>query len=142
MRRLIVALAPLALLAALATAAPAGAASDLEGLVTFQSPSKNVGCVMTTAFARCDIRTRDWKPPKKPESCDLDWGQGVNIDATGKGVFICAGDTTLGQGKKLAYGKSITRGRFTCKSLATGMRCVNTRNKHGYLLSRRKVSRF
>jgi Family of unknown function (DUF6636) len=142
MGRLIATLVPLGLVTALAVAAPAGAASDLDGLVTFQSPSKNVGCVMTKTFVRCDIRTRDWKPPKKPESCDLDWGQGLNIDATGKGVFICAGDTTLGQGKKLAYGKSKTRGRFTCKSLTTGMRCTNTRNKHGFQLSRQKYRRF
>jgi hypothetical protein len=142
MGRTIAALVAVTTLMALGVAGPAGAASDLDGLVTFQSPSKNVGCVMTKTFARCDIRTRDWKPPKKPESCDLDWGQGVNIDATGKGVFICAGDTTLGQGKKLAYGKSKTRGRFTCKSLKTGMRCTNTRNKHGFQLSRQKVSRF
>lgn len=142
MGRLTAVLTPLTLLAALVLAPSAGAASDLDGLVTFQSPSKNVGCVMTTTFARCDIRKRDWKPPKKPESCDLDFGQGLNIDATGKGVFICAGDTVLGQGKKLAYGKSKTRGRFTCKSLKTGMRCTNTRNKHGFQLSRQKVSRF
>jgi hypothetical protein len=142
MGRLIAVLTPLTLLAALALAPSAGAASDLDGLVTFQSPSKNVGCVMTKTFARCDIRNRDWKPPKKPSSCDLDWGQGVNIDATGKGVFICAGDTALGQGKKLAYGKSKTRGRFTCKSLKAGMRCTNTRNKHGFQLSRQRYRFF
>jgi hypothetical protein len=142
MGRIVAVLTPLTLFAALALAPSASGASDLDGLVTFQSPSKNVGCVMTTTFARCDIRRHDWKPPKKPASCDLDFGQGLNIDATGKGVFICAGDTVLGQGKKLAYGKSKTRGRFTCKSLKTGMRCTNTRNKHGFQLSRQKVSRF
>jgi hypothetical protein len=142
MGRLIAVFMPLALLAGLVVAAPAGAASGLEGLVTFQSPTKNVGCVMTKTFARCDIRKRVWKAPKKPEACDLDWGQALNIDATGTGVFLCAGDTALGQGKKLAYGKSMTRGRFTCKSLGSGMKCTNTRNHHGFKLSFRRYRLF
>jgi hypothetical protein len=142
MTRLIAAPVALAVLAALAFAAPAGASSDLEGLVTFQSPTKNVGCVMTKTFARCDVRKRVWKAPKKPEACDLDWGQALNIDATGTGVFLCAGDTALGQGKKLAYGKSKTRGRFTCKSLGSGMRCTNTRNHHGFTVSFRRYRLF
>jgi hypothetical protein len=118
------------------------AASPLSDLVTFQSPSKNVGCALDKAFARCDVRKRDFTIPKKPSDCRLDWGQGLSIDVTGRGQFVCAGDTTLGSGKVLRYGKSMTRGRFTCTSLKTGMRCTNTRNNHGFKLSRQKVTRF
>ena len=129
-------------LVTLAAAPGASAASPLSDLVTFQSPSKNVGCALDKAFARCDIRKRDFKIPKKPSSCRLDWGQGLSLDVTGKGQFVCAGDTTLGTGKVLRYGKSMTRGRFTCTSLKSGMRCTNTKNKHGFQLSRQKVTRF
>jgi hypothetical protein len=130
----------LAVLIVVAVALPAQAPA--AGLVTFQSPSKNIGCALDRAFARCDARKHDWKPPPKPDSCSLDWGQGLSIDVSGRGEFVCAGDTTLGSGKRLAYGKSITRGRFRCASHKRGMRCVNTKNHHGFELSRQKVKRF
>jgi hypothetical protein len=36
-------------------------------------PSGNIRCVIDrTAFTRCDITTREWSPPPKPESCEFD----------------------------------------------------------------------
>jgi hypothetical protein len=55
---------------------------------------------------------------------------------------VCAGDTLLGAGPELAYGRTIQRGRFRCRSRRSGMRCVNRRNDHGFLLSRAVVKRF
>ena len=52
-------------------------------------------------------------------------------------VFFCAGDSVLGLGPKLPYGESIRRGRFKCTSYRNGIRCVNTRNHHGFRLARR-----
>jgi hypothetical protein len=110
--------------------------------VGFQSPSGNIGCFMTKTAVRCDIRHHEWPLPPKPPSCDVDYGQGVQVGKRRKGSFVCAGDTTLGQGRKLPYGQSIRRGRFRCKSRTDGMRCVNRRNKHGFLLSRERVNLF
>jgi hypothetical protein len=113
-----------------------------QSFTGFQSPSGNIGCVIGPSGARCDIRSRDWRPPPKPASCQLDWGHGLVVGRRGRGRFVCAGDTTLGQGRRLAYGKAIRRGRFRCVSRRSGMRCVNRRNAHGFVLSREQARRF
>ncbi len=91
---------------------------------------------------RCDIVRRDWEPPPKPASCELDYGHGLSVGRRGRGRFVCAGDTALNNGRKLHYGASIARGRFRCTSLRSGMRCVNERNGHGFKLSRQRAIRF
>src|SRR3954470_10845725 len=91
----------------------------------FQSPTGNIGCYINRDFARCDIGAHDWATPKKPRSCDLDFGGGLAVDKTGRAEFLCAGDTTLHQGPILGYGHSRSAGRFTCTSKAEGMTCRN-----------------
>jgi hypothetical protein len=131
MRRTLLAAAAL-VVAGLAGAPGAVAAS----LVGFQSPSKNIGCILDDSFARCDIRKRDWSPPRKPSSCGEDYGQGLSIARNGsRGRFVCAGDTALGSGKVLAYGRSIRRGKITCTSRESGVTCKNARG-HGFRISR------
>lgn len=126
---------PLALALACGLVTPAHAAQ-------FQSPSRNIGCAITKQSVRCDIRERSWDPPPKPRSCELDYGQGVTVGRRGRAHFVCAGDTTLGQGRRLAYGEAIRRGRFRCVSRRSGMRCTNRRNGHGFALSRQRARRF
>ena len=126
----------LAILAALAATASAS-------LVGFQSPSHNIGCYMDGHAVRCDIKERNWTPPPKPADCDVDWGQGVAVGRHGQAGYVCAGDTALDPNHQvLEYGDKITRGRFKCKSKQSGMKCVNTRNKHGFVLSRDDVDLF
>ena len=108
----------------------------------FQSPSRNIGCAITKQGVRCDIRERIWEPPPKPRSCELDFGQGLRVGRRGKARFVCAGDTTLGVGRVLRYGRAIHRGRFRCASRRDGVRCVNRRNRHGFFLSRAQVKWF
>ena len=120
-----------------------GAATGLQSFTGFQSPSGNIGCVIgRRGGVRCDIRNRDWSPPPKPASCQLDWGFGLTVERRGRGRFVCAGDTTLGQGRRLAYGDTIRRGRFRCESTRRGMRCVNRFTGHGFTLSRERARRF
>ena len=134
MSRLIV----IAVLPALLTPAPAAAAATF-----FQSPSQNIGCVIErSSGVRCDIRQRSWRPPPRPDSCPVDWASGVTVGRSGRAMFTCAGDTVLGMGSALAYGRSITRGRFRCTSRRTGMRCRNQRSGHGFRLSRARARRY
>jgi hypothetical protein len=135
------------LVAAIPASGGASAGGDraraLQSFTGFQSPSGNIGCVIgRRGGVRCDIRNRDWRPPPKPASCRLDWGFGLTVERRGRGRFVCAGDTTLGQGRRLAYGDAIRRGRFRCVSRRSGMRCVNRRNGHGFALSRERARRF
>ena len=123
--------------------APSAASGQADTFTQFQSPSGNIGCAIgRQGGVRCDIRNRDWSPPPRPASCMLDWGFGLTLERRGRARFVCAGDTVLGQGRRLAYGESIRRGRFRCVSRQTGMRCVNRRNGHGFVLSRQRARRF
>jgi hypothetical protein len=133
MRRLVLVAA---LIAALAAAAPASAATF------FHSPSGNIRCMIDrTSFTRCDITNRDWSPPPKPRSCEFDWGNTLEVGLRGRGRFGCVSDA-VEPGRVLAYGESISRGRFRCRSRRSGMRCTNTRNGHGFAVSRERVRRF
>src|SRR3954471_269034 len=125
-----------AVLGALAGAAPASAA------VSFHSPSGNIRCVIAAKiYTRCDITQRDWRPPPKPRTCEFDWGNTLEVGLRGRGKFGCVSDA-IDPGRVLHYGESITRGRFRCRSRRSGMRYVNTRNDHGFALSRERVRRF
>jgi hypothetical protein len=125
-----------ALVAALSGCFLAGA-GPVSGATFFESPSHNIGCVISKTGARCDIRVRTWDPPPKPASCPVDWGQGLTVERRGVARFVCAGDTVFGGKRVLGYRKSIRRGRFECTSRRNGMRCVNVGNGHGFKLARR-----
>jgi hypothetical protein len=126
----------------LAAVAPSTAAAD--SLVGFASPSRNIGCYMDNTQVRCDIRHRNWKPPKPPSWCTLDYGQGLIVTGHGRGRYVCAGDTALDPAHQrvLRYGSSIRRGAFRCTSRISGMACVNLGTHHGFLLSREKAGLF
>jgi hypothetical protein len=125
-------------------ATPAGAFQ----LKLFHTPDGNIGCAVSFGpgslggSARCDISEHDWKAPKKPAYCELDWGGGLAVDSHGRAGFVCAGDTTLHQGRKLAAGKSVSVGPYRCKSFGEAVRCVNRRTGHGFKLSRTVAERF
>jgi hypothetical protein len=122
-----------------AVALPPAGAGAITG---FHSPSGNIGCSILKSGVRCDIRHKDWRSPPKPHTCDFDWGHSINLKRTGKPHFLCISDTTLGLGDTLPYGESIARHRFRCKSLISGVRCVNKRNGHGFKLSRESYRFF
>jgi hypothetical protein len=129
----------LALLAVVAMAlATAIAASPVEAASSarFSSPSRNIGCTMTSTIVRCDVIRYTYHPTAKPASCHFAWGPSVQVTTTGKGRFRCVSDTVAGAPKVLAYGKSITVGRFKCTSRTTGMTCVDTRDGHGFTIAR------
>ena len=124
----------LALAAMLVSAAPAPAASTLR---FFHSPSRNIDCVLTSDSARCDIRSRTFRAPKRPSFCDLEWGSVLSVGKTSRrGSFACVGDTARDpRSPVLAYGKSLRVGSMRCVSRTDGMRC-NNRRGHGFLLGR------
>jgi hypothetical protein len=131
-------------LSALAATAVLFAASASQAMATkgFESPSRNIGCVLFAQGARCDIRNHSWPLPKRPKSCEFDYGGSLFIGATGRGEYGCVSDSALDAGPVLPYGESIRKGRFLCTSEEVGVRCVNRRNGHGFLLSRQRVRLF
>lgn len=111
--------------------------ADLEvtEMTGFTSPTGNIGCVIDRRNVRCDISERDWEPPPKPAGCDLDFGQGISLDAGGAPAFICAGDTTLGAGEPLPYGQSIAAGLLRCESAESGITCRDVETGRGFSIS-------
>lgn len=119
----------------------AGASAEFK---PFRSPSGNIGCyVDTSAGARCDIAERDWTV-SRPAGCpsDMDFGQGLIVTRRGRGHVVCAGDTALGAGKILAYGRSVSAGRYTCTSRTSGVTCRNGKSGHGFFISRASYRLF
>lgn len=129
----------LVLSAALLAAAIAPASAT--AIVGFHQPSGNIRCDILKTGVRCDIQQRSWQSPPKPNSCEFDWGQSIGLGRQGKAHFLCVSDAT-DPGAELAYGDSIARHRFRCKSLTSGVRCVNKRNGHGFKLSRQSYRFF
>jgi hypothetical protein len=125
--------------AALMIAAAAVGASAFKG---FESPSHNIGCVMFEDGARCDILHHSWPLPKKPKSCEFDYGGSLFVGNRGRGEYGCVSDSAFGVGSVLPYGESMRKGRFVCRSEEVGVRCVNRRNGHGFFLSRQRVRLF
>lgn len=122
-----------------------GVSQASAALTAFQTPSRNVGCqaevTTTRTSVRCDIRARDWKPPAKPSSCPLDYGQGLILGRRGLSRWVCAGDTALGAGAVLPYGRLKAMYGVLCRSETAGLRCWNL-DHHGFGLSRQRVTRF
>jgi hypothetical protein len=130
-------IAPLCLLAVLfgllVVAAPAGA----DTLRFFRAPSGNIDCLVSEGYARCDIRTHTFKAPRRPATCDLEWGSVLSVGkANRRGGFACVGDTARDpSARALPYGRSIAVGRVRCTSRTDGIRCRN-RFGRGFLVGR------
>jgi len=113
------------------------APTAIVALATFRSPSANIGCDIADGEARCDIARRSWSPPPTPASCppEVDFGQGLQVRTSGRGGFVCAGDTALDPtAPPLAYGVDSRVGTFTCASRTAGITCTNATG-HGFFIS-------
>lgn len=109
----------------------------------FRAPSGNIGCAIAGGSVRCDIRRREWSPPPKPPSCDLDYGQGISVGRSLRAGFVCAGDTTLDPSfAVLPYGTDSEVGDLTCSSREDGMTCTNTSTNHGFFIARDRYRLF
>ena len=112
-------------------------------LVGFQTKDHKVGCYMNAKFIRCDARNPKFDAPPQPASCELDWGQGVELGRHGPADFVCAGDTTLDRNHPVLNwqeGDKVKEGRFKCKALDDfTLKCRNKRNKYGFVISRYDV---
>jgi hypothetical protein len=85
---------------------------------------------------RCTVVGSTAKLPKRPTSCDFDWGD-IAVKATGKSYTVCAGDSIEGTYPVLAYGQTWKRSGFTCTSARSGVTCRNTA-KHGFRITKTK----
>ncbi len=143
MKRALLAAAVVALGAAFAGPAHARVSS----FVQFRTPSGNIGCAYDSGFGprslRCDIASGLKPRPGRPKDCrHLAWGDSYSMGVRGRSILTCHGDTAIDpHAKVLAYGKTWSRGGFTCTSRAAGLTCRNA-SHHGWFLSRQHSYRF
>src|SRR4051794_3674936 len=117
------------LTAALLAAAPAQAASR-----SFSTPSRQIGCLLSTGARAADTFVR----------CDPLFlnDRAYTLSATGRGRAIRITDTVFDpQAPVLAYGRSVRLGPFACVSRRTGLTCRNLRD-HGFAISRQRRRTF
>lgn len=110
----------------------------------FRTPSGNIGCDMRANSVRCDILNYTYRPPRKPASCDFDWGGALYIGPRGRTRFICHSDTVMpppGRARTAKYGQTIYRNGFSCSVTRKGVTCRNPAG-HGFFVSRTAYRRF
>jgi hypothetical protein len=72
----------------------------------------------------------------RPADCEFDYGRGINMSAGEQPAFNCVGDTVMGAGQPLTYGKSISTGNLTCDSAEVGITCRDNATGHGFTIAR------
>lgn len=108
----------------------------------FVTPSGNIDCAVSATDARCDIGDRTWSSPPRPTDCQLDYGNGAVVDATGARLS-CAGDTLLHVTTNvLQYGHGVRDGQVLCVSQPTGVRCEYLATGHGFTLAKESYTLF
>lgn len=131
-----------ALLLTLAFALVAATPAAAQSPGSFVMPSKKIGCTVTGSAIRCDVIGATNTPPRKPASCDLDYGFAFTMGSRGSARRICHGDTVIAPGSRvLRYGTTFRRSGFTCTSRASGLTCRN-RTGRGFTLSRQRQRVF
>jgi hypothetical protein len=120
--------------------------ASADDLKRFISPSRNIGCFGDAQEVRCDIGQTSATPPKRPRSCQFDWGDSFFLHPAGKARGFCHSDSALPDpnenARVLAYGTSIKLGRkMRCTSRRTGLTCRSTAG-HGFTLSRTVIKLF
>jgi hypothetical protein len=134
-------------IAAAAMSSSAAGSSDARIVPGFRSPSGNILCSYdpkafappngTKRLLTCGLRHADYGMQLQ-RRCDAgDW-HGFGLDAKSKPTIFCTGNPNYAIRPvytTLAYGKSWTRGPFTCSSRITGVTCRN-QGAHGVFISR------
>lgn len=133
------ALAMLVLSALAAVAGPTPARADTY--YRFQSPSENIDCGMGSlgnkAFASCEVADHTWVAPPRPERCEQEWGDRIELQQGTPPVFICASDTLRANNLPiLPYGNAWSMNPLTCASAPAGMTCTDASTGHFFRISR------
>jgi hypothetical protein len=114
-----------------------------DGPTGFTTPSGNIACTVSAGEARCDIKKQEWtERPPKPADCTLEFGDAIGVSGTGRGAFLCHGDTAFGAGPTLPYGEAVRVGGTICASRESGVECRIDATRHGFGVARAKYTLF
>ena len=111
--------------------------------VWFATPTRNINCLMSEDWVRCDTRDNTWTLPPRPADCEFDFGTSLGLDGTGRGELTCVSDAVADDDPAvLGYGTSVEYNGMTCTSRRTGLRCSNAATGHGFTVSRAAYTLF
>ena len=144
---LLISTAAAVVIVAVAMSSSAAGSSGARIVPGFRSPTGNIQCYYDPkAFAppngakrllTCGLRHADYGM-RLQRRCDAgDW-HGFGLDAKSKPTFFCTGNPNYAIRPvytTLAYGRSWTRGPFTCTSRIIGVTC-RSQSAHGLFISR------
>src|SRR5688500_12427626 len=107
-------LRPLITISLLGLAVPSAAAAADPTM--FETPSRNIACIVQGSSLRCDMRELGNRAAPRPASCEFDYGRAFGITKAGRrGRRLCISDAVGGPGTPVVgYGRTWRRGTFTC----------------------------
>lgn len=107
---------------------------------SFRSPTGNIACDLSDAYAVCAVKERTWSPPPGSDGCRGTYAAIEHFD--GNVLFTCADATIFTARRVLPYGTTLRIGELSCASERSGMTCVVGRARHGFTLSRERYRVF
>ncbi|WP_241385109.1 hypothetical protein [Rhodococcus sp. CH91] len=104
----------------------------------FSSPDGAFQCgivrLPTRTEAGCEGPT-DPIPPR-PDDCMVNWGQGIRVQDTGEGGFVCSGGPVYlspdGVSPVLPPGSELSQLGYTCSTTEVDVTCSNDTTGHGF----------
>ena len=111
----------------------------------FVTPSGKIGCGVfrDPTTLRCDTKY-ETSFSRSGHTCqEGDYGHAFQVEESGAGKAICAGDTVLSATERhtIPYGRTWLLGPFTCSARTSGLTCRNA-GGHGFSLSQEKQTLF
>jgi hypothetical protein len=115
-----------------------------------RTPSGNIECTLDPSKGFgvvCNAIKHEWTLPPKPASCEFEWTDAVFLEPAGRPRFWCSSNAAIYGPNHywpridFPYGASVTSSGVICTSRVSGVRCAN-RDKHGFFLSRQRVTFF
>jgi hypothetical protein len=112
-----------------------------DGLIEFNMPSGNVGCVYVPEGGTATYEPRDGGPELACDRVEPSYVR-VILDSAGRAIRLNnVGDASCcGADNIFKYGQVWQEGPFKCISAASGLTC--TRGAHGFSLSRKSVKTY
>lgn len=131
------------------TALPWPPAGLKAGAPILRTPSGNIECTLDPSKGFgvvCNAIKHAWTLPPKPASCEFEWTDAVFLQPAGRPRFWCSSNAAIYSGEAwprfdFPYGAAVTSSGITCTSRVSGVTCTN-RDKHGFFLSRQRVTFF
>jgi hypothetical protein len=111
----------------------------------FTTPSGNIACGLTGAArdvtVECEVRHYSFAAPRRPSTCNLEWGAGwIGIADGSTTQGLCLGGPPFPPvSRTLPYGSTITRGTLGCRSEPGFLACADLSDGHGFAVDRSAV---